>query len=504
MINLNQNSITLNKTLPEFRDSFFIEGDVIIPDVKPDVDTVIYIDALPIIDNYVVNSGQITITGTTEFNILYVSEILPNEIIRISTSIPFKNSFAVSNLTPESIINVNLSPSKVSSLILNGRKLSVSTELTANLKISTKEEISYIEEVENTETIKQLKSEKCVPTFVNELKTKTNIRDTAMLTTDQPTIKDILKYDCSVEEEESVISDGKIILKAELRIKIYYTSEKSDEIHLFNVSLPLSAFLDVKDINENNHLELRNTIKNLSIKLLPDSDDLMRIVEFDADVETRAKVFKNENLEIIEDIYSTELDLLPEKENITYELNTPTTVEDITLRGTISIPEDENIKILKSMGRVKSINLETENNNEMLTGIIDVTVIYRVPSSGKINSISLDMPMEHMLSQKIHTLENYKIKNIEVTSVGNEKYEVKITLEIKGHENKTDTVCILKNLVEMEKPVQKNTGLTIYFVKPDDTLWKIAKRFHTTIDHISQINNLENPDNITVGQALIM
>ena len=157
MINLTQNSITLNKTLPEFRDSFFIEGDVIIPDVKPDVDTVIYIDALPVIDNYVVNSGQITITGTTEFNILYVSEILPSEIIRISTSIPFKNSFAVVNLTPESIINITISPSKVSSLILNGRKLSVSTELTTNIKISSKEEISYIDEVENTETIKQLK-----------------------------------------------------------------------------------------------------------------------------------------------------------------------------------------------------------------------------------------------------------------------------------------------------------------------------------------------------------
>ena len=504
MINLTQNSLTLNKTLPEFRDSFFIEGDVIIPDVKPDVDTVIYIDAVPVIDNYVVNSGQITLTGTSEFNILYVSEILPNEIIRISTSIPFKNSFAVANLNPESLINVILSPSKVSSLILNGRKLSVSTELCANIKISTKEEIYYIEEVENTETIQQLKSEKCIPVFMNQCTTKTNIRDTAMLTTDQPTIKDILKYDCSVEEEESVISDGKIILKAELHVKIYYTSEKSDEIHLFNVTLPISAFLDVKDIKENDNTKLTNTIKNLSIKLLPDSDDLMRIVEFDADVETSAKVFKNNNLEIIEDIYSTELDLLPEKENIGYELNTPTTTEDIMLRGTISIPEDENIKILKSLARVKSINLEKENNNEMLTGIIDVTIIYKVPSTGKINSVSLDMPMGHMLTEKIHTIENYKIKNIEVTSVGNEKYEVKITLEIKGHENKTDTICILKNLIETEKTVQKNTGLTIYFVKPDDTLWKIAKRFHTTIDHISEINTLENPDNLAVGQALIM
>ena len=115
-------------------------------------------------------------------------------------------------------------------------------------------------------------------------------------------------------------------------------------------------------------------------------------------------------------------------------------MKDYNSRMAINVPEDENVKILESMGRIKNITSECQTGNQLLTGIIDVTVIYKVPSTGKINSVSLDMPMEHMLTEKIHTLENYKIKNIEVTSVGNEKYEVKITLEIKCHENKTDTV----------------------------------------------------------------
>jgi hypothetical protein len=33
-----------------------------------------------------------------------------------------------------------------------------------------------------------------------------------MLKTDEPNIKDILKYNCILEIEESVISDGKIIV----------------------------------------------------------------------------------------------------------------------------------------------------------------------------------------------------------------------------------------------------------------------------------------------------
>lgn len=504
MINLTQSSLTLNKTFPEFNDSFFTEGDVIIPDVKPDVETVIYTDALPVIDNYIVNSGQITFSGNTEFNILYVTENLPNEIIRISTSIPFKNSFAVENLTPESFVEVCITPSKISSLILNGRKISVSAELHVNVKISDKEEITFVNEVENTNCIRQLKSVSMLPVFEGAEKAHTAVRDTAMLDTDKPTVKDILKYDSSIKNEETIISDGKILLKAELSIKIYYTDESSDSINLFETSLPFSNFIDVKDIKEDDICELSGIIKSLSIKLLPDSDDLMRIIEFDADVENSVKVFRNTEIEIIDDIYSTETDLIPQLENISYEINSPTISEDITLRGTISIPEDENVKILTSMGRIKEINLAEENNNSLLSGIIDVTVIYSVPSDKKINSVSLDMPMEHMLNEKIQTLESAKIENIEVTPNGGEKYDVKIMLKVQGYENKKGEISILRDLVELEEKPQKNSGLTIYFVKPDDTLWKIAKRFHTTIDHITEINKIDNPDVIEIGKALVI
>lgn len=504
MINLTQNSLTLNKTFPEFHDSFFTEGDVIIPDIKPDVETVIYVDALPVTDNYIVNSGQITISGNTEFNILYVSEKLPNEIIRISTSIPFKNSFAVNNLTPESFVEVNICPVKTSSLILNGRKINVSAELQTNIKISDKEEITFVDRVENNDSIKQLLKTTSLPIFEGAVKSSTTVRDTAMLDTDKPTIKDILKYDSSIEKEETVISDEKLLLKAELHIKIYYTSENATDINLFEAILPFSNFIDVKNISEDDIYELSNAVKRLSIKLLPDSDDLMRIIEFDTDVESSLKTFHTGDLEIIEDIYSTETDLIPQRENISFEVNTPTKSEDITLRGTISIPEDENVKILTSMGRIKTINLTEENNNSLLSGIIDVTVIYSVPSTGKINSVSLDMPMEHMLNENIDTLENAQIESIDVTSAGGEKYDVKILLNVRGYENKKGEVSILRDLVELETPPEKNTGLTIYFIKPGDTLWKIAKRFHTTIEHISEMNNIAEPDNIEAGGSLII
>ena len=46
--------------------------------------------------------------------------------------------------------------------------------------------------------------------------------------------------------------------------------------------------------------------------------------------------------------------------------------------------------------------------------------------------------------------------------------------------------------------------MIIYFVKPNDTLWKIAKRFQSTIEDIARVNNLEDPNKLSIGQQLFI
>ena len=43
-------------------------------------------------------------------------------------------------------------------------------------------------------------------------------------------------------------------------------------------------------------------------------------------------------------------------------------------------------------------------------------------------------------------------------------------------------------------------GLTL---TPEDSLWKIAKKYHTTIERIKKTNRLEN-DNITQGMKILL
>ena len=46
--------------------------------------------------------------------------------------------------------------------------------------------------------------------------------------------------------------------------------------------------------------------------------------------------------------------------------------------------------------------------------------------------------------------------------------------------------------------------MVIYFVKPGDTLWNIAKKFGSTVEAIVRVNGIEDVNNLTIGRQLFI
>ena len=58
---------------------------------------------------------------------------------------------------------------------------------------------------------------------------------------------------------------------------------------------------------------------------------------------------------------------------------------------------------------------------------------------------------------------------------------------------------------ELDPDFLNNMGsITVYVVGKGDTLWKIAKRYHTSVEEIVELNNIVNPDMLNIGQKLII
>ena len=53
-----------------------------------------------------------------------------------------------------------------------------------------------------------------------------------------------------------------------------------------------------------------------------------------------------------------------------------------------------------------------------------------------------------------------------------------------------------------QEKIRNMPGITVYIVKPGDTLWDIAKKFYTTVEEIIQMNDLDGGRGICPGQPL--
>lgn len=503
MLEISKNSLNLSSSYEKTVNCFASSGDIIIPDTKPDVQSVLYVDVIPIIEDTTINSEQLTISGNVEFNVIYCSSEENPRIIRTSTLIPFKNSFEVHNLTANSNFNISILANSTESNVLNERKISLKSNICVTVSFFTDVPTEFINNIANAPNIETLSSNMTIPTISCCETIKTSVSESSIILSSLPNIDEILKYESKIINEEIVVSDGKIMFKGELVITVFYTAEDK-KIYSFEYAIPYSNFLDGYMASDENYFDLTSNVNNLSIKICPDTDELMRVIEYEATISSHICTFKNENINVISDIYSTNSLLSPKTTNVNYTMVSQKEHESISFRGVINIPENNNIHILTTLGKLKDLSINTENEVSTLVGNVEVTIVYKVDPSGNIESSSVDMPINHVLSTRINNISSANLLNIEATQTESGKFDIKLSMNIDGNNIDTNNINLITDIDEIENSENTSHGIIIYYPKNDDTLWKIAKKYGTTVDKLKTINAITDSNAIVPGTPLII
>ena len=96
--------------------------------------------------------------------------------------------------------------------------------------------------------------------------------------------------------------------------------------------------------------------------------------------------------------------------------------------------------------------------------------------------------------------------------ISNQRFDVKsggdvecnIDMEFSIEVSQNTNITIIDNIeVQENRDINMEyDSLILYIIQPGDTLWEIAKKFRSTIDEISRMNGIENPDLIYAGNKL--
>ena len=497
-INTTKETLNVNKVICEKKEIINIQGDMIVPDSKPDILNTITTNGIPCIYKKEIMEGKIRIDGNIMTYIMYLADGNTDNIRGLNTGLDFSETINIPEL--EMGMDVELIPTVkfIECRVLNGRKIAIKVTIEISMKIYSKEAIEIITDV-GDEDIQILSKTIKVNSLLGNGSTKVFSKENISIpNTDN--LAEILSIQIGLVDKDIKISYNKVLAKSEIEVKMAYLTEEGN-ICKTQIRLPLVGFIDMPNVKEENICETSYMIRNVMIK--PNSIE-EHSVYIEMEVEISCMVYEEKEIKTIQDMYC------PGKKMDFKKMMVNTITNKETKKNTCNIREKVNVSGLENGTIVDVvvnpiINKENKLNGKIkYEGEVELNFIFTDNSVVGINTKKVTVPFEQTVDG---ILENCKIEtNTEVNSQEfiNQLGTVNSNLDLNFETNtyRTTAIPVINDIVVEEQDDLEDYSVIIYVAKQGDTLWKIAKRFGSTVDDIVRVNGIERPDKLNVGEKI--
>ena len=377
VVDTTKESICVNQIVGERSIGLNVEGDVIVPDIKPDILNTISTSGNVCIYKKDVLDGKVRLDGSIKTHVIYLADSEETENRGIQTNLDFTEIIELEGAVPGMNLSSRIDINSIEARVLNGRKLSIKANLDVNLKMFSNENIFTIKEVTGTPDIQKLSSTVEVSSLIGQGSTKIIPKDTMPI--DQIDIlAEILKVEMKVVNKDVKISYNKVLVKADADVKIMYLTDDG-RINFCTSQIPIMGFIDIPDIVEGSLVDTEYELKNIVVK--PNSEEEHSIF-VEAEIEVNVSVFEKKSLSLIEDIYSPMQNLEFTKKEINTMCRKITAREVHNINEKVAVQEIVGGTICDTCVKACLTNTKVLNDRIMYEGETKINIMY-IPETGR-------------------------------------------------------------------------------------------------------------------------
>ena len=499
---VNEN-LCINKLITSKKEIIMVEGDMIVPDSKPDVLNTICTSGVVCVYKKEILDGKIRIDGNINTYIMYMADNEQDKIRGLSTSLDFSESIQVPGINEEMECQLETKVKSMESKVINGRKIGIKATLEVSYNIYLKEDISIVSDIQNSGDMQMLRDDANVNSLVGSGSTKIYAKDTISVN-NVDNIAEILKVDINICDKDVKVSYNKILTKAEAQVKILYLTE-DNRINSVSTKIPIVGFIDIQNVNENNICDMNYEIKNMLLKLNAIEEHSMYV---EIEVEISASVYEERQITFIQDLYSPSESLEYNKKQITTMVAKRNTSGMVQIREKVEVEGLDNRNIL-DVEVIPIIENESKFSNKiMYEGSMELRFIIS-GNDMQVDTRTTKIPFEYTMDgiedgENVNTRTDMEIINqdfiIQEGNLVTSNIDAKMDLQT----YKTANMNVMNEIQINGEREEEDYSILMYIVKKDDTLWNIAKEFGSTVDDIVRANGIEDENLIQPGQKLFI
>lgn len=496
-------TLHVNKSVATKKEIIMVEGDMIVPDSKPDILKTISTSGVTSIYKKEVLDGKIKVDGNINAYIMYMSEDDTDKVRGLTTNLDFSENIKIVNAKDGMNCKLKTTLKNIEAKVINGRKIGIKATIEMEFNVYSNEEIEFIRDIPETQGIKMLKENLTVNSLVGVGENRIYAKDTIAIN-NVDNLAEILKANIFIGDKDIKVSYNKILTKAEAEIKILYLTE-DNRIGNVETKVPVVGFIDIANVTEENICDVDYEIKNVVIK--PNSVEEHSIY-IEVEVGVTAFVYEEKQMQLIQDLYSP-IDTLDFNQRKITTITGKSSNRGIKqIREKITLQDIENKNII-DVDIIPIIEKEEKMDNIIrYEGQLELNVIL-ASSELQIDTRNVKIPFEY----DVDIMEDISNSNISLTmEIQNQDFIVQdggivncnIDIQMDIDISKNTTINVIDELETIGEREKEDYSILMYIVKKGDSLWKIAKEFGSSVEDIAITNGIEDENKIMPGQKIFI
>lgn len=515
-----------------------VEEDILVPDVKPDLASILSMEASVKLSDRQISVGaqgteQVKLAGDLMVCTLYQPDRIGEDgaVIAIESRIPFKEEREV-RAEASSELELSAAVEDISFTVVNERKFRVRAAVSICIKEYRALTLELFEGIREEEV--QMLSETIHMTDVALRK-----RDTIELAEELP-LKDaegdagkILCCDVSVVENHKQITAEKAVINGTAYVNAMYLPEKKGEDDaedenrpprepsLFQGKMEFTQFIKFSDTETaelagQNFSGSRVGFRVEKTELLPSRNEENGNACFalNMNIETTLELYKDVETNVVTDVYHH----LKEMHYDTQEISTMNLkgsgVSEISVREIINIPEQYGgvDKVSFLTGHVKDVKESVEPGKSITEGVVSLSLIcaaadenhtpFSLHKDAAFRS-AIDIPG---IQSDMETDGGVRIKELWCDKINNRQIEINAGLVVNATVSNREKHPLIGNVsfVELPEKTGEEPGMILCIAQEGDNVWRIAKKYRTTIENVKKINGISEDSELRPGTKLLI
>ncbi|ACL74409.1 DUF3794 and LysM peptidoglycan-binding domain-containing protein [Ruminiclostridium cellulolyticum] len=493
-----------------------IENDIIVPDVKPDIAKILLLDGDVFVTGCDTGTDRAVVSGCLLVKILYISEDENRSVKSITTNIPFSYTLDIPGVRSGVKSRAKGTIEHIDYTLLNERKVNIKAIISINCKVTDEIEREISSGITGIDDIQVLKDDIDINTYLGSNKVNFILKEDMELPSTKPSVAEILRNDLKISGKDFKITDGNVVVKGDINIAtLYIADDETRSMQYMENELTFTQFIELEDVKEDTSVNVDFDLIDYKIEPFEDSDGENRNLRAEATINIYVTGLCKRSYEVLSDAYSPIIRINLEKQQFSIDETVSENRSQLIVKDTLNFedfnPEVREIFNVISRCSVSETHLEDEKLN--IEGSVLNNVIYLSNDEEQpVFCHSKEIPFKHVVEikglkndMKVDT--NVEIEHCNYSMLSSDQVEIRCAIGINARVETNKVIPIINKATEGiidEKKLLSMPSVIIYIVQPGDSLWKIAKKYSTTVENLLMVNNLNDKDVLMPGQQLLI